>query len=223
VHRFADQNHRKPQELVTIIACTPEGKHEFTVCKEIICKSSPFFAAAFNGRFLEGRTHSMIMPKVEPEVLSLLIEWVNSKSLHIERLDGPHKSTIDFDNKFDALLSLAKLWLLGQLALMPSLQNAVMDKLGVELRDSSKSVIFDLALWVYDHDETQGSKLRLKMSYCMAWMVPRSLIRSYQESLPRDLLLDLVMEFCNAAPIVLPQGLDSRAKYHVPEAEKSAG
>jgi hypothetical protein len=59
---------------------------------------------------------------------------------------------MDFETRFGALLSLAKLLLLGQLALMPSLQNAVIEKLGVELRETSKNAIFDLALWVYDND-----------------------------------------------------------------------
>lgn len=46
------------------------------VQKSFLCHYSPFFNAAFNGRFIEGETQEMTLEDVETDIFDLLVRWV---------------------------------------------------------------------------------------------------------------------------------------------------
>ncbi|KAN0116980.1 hypothetical protein V8E51_002957 [Hyaloscypha variabilis] len=77
------------------------AEHKFVIHKDFICYYSPFFFAAFNGNFEEGRTQTMTLVDVDPAFKVV----VNEKE---ERPD---------------LVTCAKVWLLGDRFLIRSMQN----------------------------------------------------------------------------------------------------
>ncbi|KAF8852849.1 hypothetical protein BDZ45DRAFT_729877 [Acephala macrosclerotiorum] len=104
-----------PQIFVTIEAGIGDDKETFTVHQQVVSRHSPFFRAAFEGNFVEGRTKAMNFDDVESGIFGLLVNWVY---LH-EFVRG--------DQKRVTYLDLAKLWALADRLMMPKLQNAVMD------------------------------------------------------------------------------------------------
>jgi BTB/POZ domain len=66
----------KPPQFVTIIVSKPPTEQKFVVHKELICFHSPFFHAAFNGKFTEGQTQEMRMDDVDEETFGQLVHWL---------------------------------------------------------------------------------------------------------------------------------------------------
>lgn len=58
-------------------------KETFQVLKTVICSQSPFFAAAFNGHFLEGQTQEITLDDVEKDIFVLMLKW-----MYRERIAG---------------------------------------------------------------------------------------------------------------------------------------
>jgi hypothetical protein len=85
--------------------------HKFVSHKDFICYYSPFFSAAFNGKFEEGNTQKMELDDVDPEVFGILADWVYSQEV------------TDAERKTPDLVTCAKLWVLGGQFLMKKLQN----------------------------------------------------------------------------------------------------
>jgi hypothetical protein len=88
--------------------------HKFVIHKAFICHYSPFFSAAFNGKFEEGNTQKMELDDVDPEVFGILANW-----LYTQEVSDAEKKTPD-------LVTYAKLWVLGECFLMRKLQNDAM-------------------------------------------------------------------------------------------------
>lgn len=136
---FLTFTHSTPQPMVTIVISTnrrqaaagtsshdePEAFSSedqiFSVHKGYICLASPVFAAAFNGKFLEGESQSMRLDDVDPAVFGLLVHWTYYQKFDMPIAEGQEgKSTADYEK-------LAELWILGQRMIMPALQNYVVD------------------------------------------------------------------------------------------------
>jgi len=66
----------KPQQFVTIIVSKASTEQKFVIHKELICFHSPFFNAAFNGKFIEGETQEMRMDDVDEETFGQLVHWL---------------------------------------------------------------------------------------------------------------------------------------------------
>jgi hypothetical protein len=93
-------SHRKPQSTVTFLVGI---EHKSFVVHEHLL-GSPFFKAAFGGKFKESLEGSMNLEDVEVEVFHLLKYWL-------------YTGEINFDTNAvssDQLLYLANLWNLGQ-------------------------------------------------------------------------------------------------------------
>jgi hypothetical protein len=84
---------------------------KFIIHKDFICYYSPFFSAAFNGKFEEGRTQTMDLYDVDPHVFGILVDWIYSQEV------------TDFKKERSYLVTCAKLWILGDRFLMRKLQN----------------------------------------------------------------------------------------------------
>ena len=93
----------------------------FTVHKDYICLVSPFFAAAFTGEFIEGKSQSMHLDDVNPAAFGLLVHWIYYQKFALPTVETKEgKSSADYEK-------LAQLWILGQRTIMPALQNYVVD------------------------------------------------------------------------------------------------
>jgi hypothetical protein len=88
----------------------PESANaNFVVHKSFLVRQSPFFKAAFTGRFQESATKLMKLEDVSAELFELLIDWIYEKRINS-----------------DNLADIARLWILAERFLMPELQNASM-------------------------------------------------------------------------------------------------
>lgn len=88
--------------------------YKFVLHKAFICYYSPFFSAAFNGKFEEGNTQKMELNDVDPKVFGILANWLYSQEV------------TDAEKKTPDLVTCAKLWILGDRFLMRKLQNDAM-------------------------------------------------------------------------------------------------
>jgi BTB/POZ domain-containing protein len=93
-----------------LLGLTPEV-HKFVIHKAFICYYSPFFSAAFNGKFEEGNTQNMELDDVDPQVFGILANWLYSQDVS------------DAEKKTPDLVACAELWVLGDRFLMRKLQN----------------------------------------------------------------------------------------------------
>lgn len=126
-----------PQPMVMVVistnGCSPAASNHdtckavesnnqtFIIHKEYICFYSPFFDAAFNGKFKEAESQSMPLEDVDPAVFGLLVHWVYHQKFDLPRVEGKEgKFSADYEK-------LAELWILAQRTLMPALQNHVVD------------------------------------------------------------------------------------------------
>lgn len=99
--------------MVTI-SVGPDGAEEKSVIHKCVLESlSPFFAAAFNSNFEEGRTQLMRLADVEAAEFGLIVHWMYQKE--IEGGAGVR------------ILRAAQLWTLADRFMMSKLQNAAMD------------------------------------------------------------------------------------------------
>ena len=89
-------------------------EREFLIHKEFICHHSEFFAAEFNGQFQEGQTQAMTLDDIDPDAFGLLVDWLYTQRVDV---DG------------DSLPTLARLWIMGDLFLIPAIQNSAMDNI----------------------------------------------------------------------------------------------
>jgi len=101
------------QECVTVIIMSPSTPptatepsqkpkdHKFTIHRDLICYYSRFFSTAFNGSFEEGRTQTMKLDDVDPQLFAILVNWV-----YIQEVINDKKEKPD-------LVSCAKLWVLA--------------------------------------------------------------------------------------------------------------
>ncbi|KAL3424070.1 BTB/POZ domain-containing protein [Phlyctema vagabunda] len=93
----------------------------FIIHKEYICFYSPFFDAAFNGKFKEAENQSISLEDVDLAVFGLLVHWVYYQKFDLPRVEGKEgKFCADYEK-------LAELWILAQRTLMSALQNHVID------------------------------------------------------------------------------------------------
>ncbi len=63
---------------------------DFIVHKDFICHYSPFFAAAFNGSFIEGQTQTMTFNDVHSVPFGVLVNWIYTQTITDEKGKTPH-------------------------------------------------------------------------------------------------------------------------------------
>lgn len=62
------------------------GKKSFDIPKNIAVSQSPFFAAAFEGDFIEGETQELTLEDVDTDVFKLLLKWMyQNKPIELSR------------------------------------------------------------------------------------------------------------------------------------------
>ncbi|TGO44417.1 hypothetical protein BCON_0523g00040 [Botryotinia convoluta] len=125
----------------------------FNVHKTILCQKIAFFDKMFNGKFLEGITHSAKMPEDNIEAFKLMLGWVYSGAIEpgigLTFADGNSAST-----------PLLELLILAEKYDINPLVDATMDYLINLLQE--KKIIIGESLWVYTYKNTRRtSKLRL--------------------------------------------------------------
>ncbi|TGO82934.1 hypothetical protein BPOR_0730g00010 [Botrytis porri] len=144
-------------ELVQIIV-GPELK-EFFVHKTLIRSTCDFFDKAFNGRFKEGIENKMHLPKDDPEIFEIFVNWMYSGHLR-----GGLRET----------MLIINIWIFAQKCQAITLKNCAMkalqDALGDErigrfpLSNSEVAHIYENTTW--------GDELRVFAIAMLAWEIP---------------------------------------------------
>jgi hypothetical protein len=88
-------------------------ERKFLIHKDFICYYSEFFAAAFNGSFMEGQSQIMTFDNIDPKAFRLLVDWLYIQRFEVEVVDLP---------------TLARLLIMGDRFLMPGVQNSAIDR-----------------------------------------------------------------------------------------------
>jgi BTB/POZ domain len=115
------------QSQIASLTVIDPSLSKFLIHKNLICYHSPFFAAAFNGSFIEGITQSMTLD-VDEEAFGVLVNWSYSQCVVSKFGRRPCCDT------------LGRVWIMAERFMMPILQNQVMDVIYDLVRDSSPRV-----------------------------------------------------------------------------------
>lgn len=164
-------------DIVTIEAIDNNGKSkEFVVHKSFICHYSPFFDAAFNGRFAEGATQSMLYPTHSLEAFGSFIDWIYS--LKIE----------DGNGSTPCIQELVYLYVIADHLLIPKLQNQVLEKINGVVGESKElpTAIFG---YVYANT-TDGHALRRLIVDLYIQYAGKIEVENEQE-FPHEMLIDM--------------------------------
>ncbi|OAL36222.1 hypothetical protein AYO20_04380 [Fonsecaea nubica] len=62
--------------IVKLVVGPEDDQREFVLHRDPLCASSKFFARAFAGEFIEGRTQEMKLPEEEAEIFAFFVDWL---------------------------------------------------------------------------------------------------------------------------------------------------
>ncbi|CZT43716.1 uncharacterized protein RSE6_03790 [Rhynchosporium secalis] len=105
------------KDTVNITVGSGPREKAFTVRKSILCKKVPFFAAMFNGGFLEAKTQSAKLPEDDARAFEYFLGWLYQDT--IGKLDSiaEHMALLGFAEKYN-LLPLMDLTMDSMMSLM---------------------------------------------------------------------------------------------------------
>lgn len=156
----------------------PTKDVKFCIHKKFICYHSPFFAAAFNGPFIEGETQTMKLDDVDAKTFGIFTNWLYTQDL----MDGSGEYLID-------IADLSQLWILAQRFLMPRMQNQVMRVLHSALKRCSDTLLLmELGRLARKHGSDTLKSLFLDKLAAMQCQVT---FKNLTGSLEPDTLLEL--------------------------------
>ncbi|PMD63524.1 uncharacterized protein K444DRAFT_660989 [Hyaloscypha bicolor E] len=151
----------------------------FRTNKNVITHYSPFFSAAYNGVFKEGKTQSMSFEDVEAPIFGFFNNWLYTQKVVNE--DGNRLQLIEY----------AKLWSLSQRFLMPDLQAILLKETENTLPSSdakSGSTLKDFQQYVYlvvdQQEDSDLKKVAIKKTLSS---VNRNNIDAVMNNIPEEL------------------------------------
>jgi len=175
---------RSPQELVIFIV--GQEKEKFTVHKDFATLRSPVFAAAFDGKFVEGETQTMTLKHAEAPVFGLLVHWLYYQNVKPDKESG-------------SLMRWSKLWMLGREYLIYKLQNDSMATIYNYLVNFSpitgrvdKKSFKDFIKYLYKND-LEGTPLRQITVDQVASQIPSSQWASWRDDIPQAMWFDITI------------------------------
>ncbi len=54
---------------------------KFLIHKNLLCQNSRFFTAAFNGKFMESATQSMVLDDVDADTFGVVVNWIYTQKI----------------------------------------------------------------------------------------------------------------------------------------------
>lgn len=159
-----------------------DDKETFFVYNKFICHYSPFFDAAFNSSFIEGRTQEITMDECSPAAFQLFINWMYSCNHRIE----PDTIIGTSQMKTEALVAL---WLLADRCLVSFLQNQALRALD-QVREKTRYRIASSSAVVYENtsDDSPLRRYLVRMIATSATMEDMETMAG----MPREMLVDII-------------------------------
>jgi hypothetical protein len=161
--------------MVTIEVMGADGYGKtFTFHKCYICHYSPFFYAAFNGRFSEGASQSMVHDTVSIEAFGIFATWIYNQKIE----DGA--------GEVPCIKDLANLWIIADVFLIPALQNMCVEALNDQFSkiDCLPTLLFG---HVYENTKEDSPLRRMFVDLCLAH---ESKIKM-EDNYPSQMLIDI--------------------------------
>jgi len=172
---------------------------KFTVHKAFLTYESPFFEAAFNGKFKEGKTQVIELEDVYPDEFNLLVTWVYERQVALK-----------IGNSADLLVA-ARLWNLAERCLMPTLQNTAMEIiwtfisgwylcwLGDEIESVDESELYSWAppeefIRLAYSTKLEGTPLKRLVVDKFAWQTDTNVMKECCQQVPREVGMDVLVE-----------------------------
>lgn len=180
---------------------------------------SPVLKAAFNSSFIEGQTQEYRFHGVREETLRLLVHWLYSmytvytpqrmylgqrskltgyiaQTVDIRQLEDGHKEDPDF--KIEEDFSLVELWTVGDMLLILSLQNSVIDHMS-ELNNATSITPTNVIKWVWKNTGEE-SLLRQWLLHKCAFHLQSAWITNHPDQFPKAFLLQFAVMLNDSFP-----------------------
>ncbi|KAE8444329.1 hypothetical protein EG329_000639 [Mollisiaceae sp. DMI_Dod_QoI] len=168
----------KPSPIVKVhVRKNDDDYVTFTIHLNYICHYSPYFYAAFHGRFQEGEKQEMKMEDTDPLVFGIFVNWLYTQTIYTEAGELPKCST------------LVNLWILADHVLVPRLQNHALVSLDAA-RVSAKRIPARLFQRIYENTAPESPLRSYLIDYCVNTVREIATPESY----PSQLLADIVNE-----------------------------
>ncbi len=172
-----------PQTIVTVnVSSTDNETKPFQVHKNYICHYSPYFEAAFNGRFIEGETQVLDLDDTDPLVFGIFVNWLYTQTV------------VDEEGIFPSCSDCINLWILADRLLVPSLQNqslAALDKARILYEGmKGKDLTDEIFQRVWTHTGVR-SCLRMYLVKVIVELPARSRI-GRPERYPHEMLVSII-------------------------------
>ncbi|XMA14322.1 hypothetical protein WAI453_007113 [Rhynchosporium graminicola] len=205
-----------PKSLVTFLIGPGPNPVEFLIHKEIVCHNSGVLAVAFNGNFIEGRTQTYRIDDTTERAFKLFMQWLYSKSFTLVQ----DRVTYEMSESQEAAAksenhSLVELWVLADMLLMPSLQNAIIDvMMKIYYQDADFPAY--ICEYVYQHTEKDSALRRLLVKQCTLFGEDAETLEKLAIQLPKEMLVDVYV----SQILLVPGYMSSEiflSKYYVSE------
>jgi hypothetical protein len=192
---------RAPDRMVTFEVGDDDSREIFLLHKEVACRGSMVFEKAFNSDFIEGQTQTYRLHDIDPNTFRFFSEWLYSQKLTLLK----HRS-LDAMTESERAEHVVKcvaqdrilvgLWVLGDRFCVTKLQDSVirhMMKISGTCGLMTASCIND----IYENT-MPGSQLRRMAVNQRAWKAGSSELVKEGESLPHEMLVDLITLYSGA-------------------------
>lgn len=170
---------------MTFLVGPGEDPTTFLVHKEVACKHSPVFAAAFNSDFIEGQTQTYQLEDTTVEVFRLLVQWLYSERFNLPTLTHGVAEFED-DNEF---ICLVELWVLADRLAIPALHEDVLAAF-FELMNFMGIIPTRCLHYVLDNTAADSELRELFLDLVSQVMSPDG-FEEYPNHFPQQMLLDL--------------------------------
>jgi hypothetical protein len=167
------------------------------VHKEFACYHSPVLKVAFDGEFIESLSNTYEMQDTESAVMQLFVNWLYTQRIN---LDQPQPGTDGWLYKFTDDNNLeARLWVLGDMLIIPRLQNQVIDYIW-EAHSTTRVTSIPCFQYTYNNTSSTSPLRRVVVMLCTQ-NIANSHYSGYIDHFPKEKLVDLVRLFakhCNS-------------------------
>lgn len=143
-------------ESITVVVGTSANTKTWHLPRDLLTKSSPFFAAALNGSFAEAKSKVVNLPEDNTDAFALFIQW-----LYVGEI-SPDDCTANHDHDAHSCYEIAarnfiQAWILGDKLGCPIFKDLAM--LGLIKKFDEGVITPDIVRTAYERSAT-GSKLR---------------------------------------------------------------
>jgi hypothetical protein len=171
------------KDFTTVKVVIGAASTTYLVHKEVFCSQSPFFAAAFNGGFLEAESQKLSLPDVEPKHFEHVILWC-----YTQRLE---EQEFFFKEDKPTYFALLDLYGLADRLVIEGMRNAIVDRMAAlaELTNSVPTPSDTYILYETIRDNAPVRKLVLDL---FAFKKTENLVSTHPDEWHPTFLRDLV-------------------------------